>query len=415
MIKFSLANENIRLGYEDAYSKLRPLIINKDKKNEGVLGWLEPEDWLNKAELDRIQHLADEIRRKCDTLIVLGIGGSNNGARAAVHAMQSADDKMEIVWGATNLSAFDVQNTLKILEEKNCCLEVIAKNFETLEPGSWFRVLRAAMEKKYGPAEAASRIICCGTEKSRLWEIAQEENYSFIPFPADIGGRFSFLCPVGLLPVAVAGLDIYAMAEGAREERQAFLEAGQELPAAWRYAAFRKQMYDEKYAVELLAFFEPRLTYLAWWWKQLFAESEGKDGKGLFPQAVCFSEDLHSVGQFIQQGNPIIAETFIKVADPGIDVAIPDSRVDDAFSYLEGKTFNDLNKAAEEATILAHSEQGVPAAIIEIAQIDEKNWGALLYFYQIAVYLSGELLGINPFDQPGVEAYKHKMFSFLGK
>lgn len=391
------------------------MLTGADPAKADVLGWLEPDEWAGAAQLTDLQSLTETMRSICDTFIVLGIGGSNNGARAVVQALQSQTSGPEIVWAATSLSPYELAQTVDLIEQGNCCIEVIAKNFETLEPGSWFRVLRQALERKYGREEAAGRIVCCGTRGASLHEIAQTEGYHFIPFPDNIGGRFSFLSPVGLLPVAVAGLDITQFAAGARAERQAMLSASSAEADVFEYAAWRNKLYTEGYKLEILASFEPRLAGFAKWWIQLFAESEGKDGKGLYPQAVNYSEDLHSVGQYIQDGAPILLETFLQIAGVDRDVIVQADRLDDGFGYLDGQSFAAVNQAAEKATMAAHTEKGVPVCRLQLPALDELSLGALMYFFEAACYISSEMLGVNGFDQPGVEAYKQKMFALLGK
>lgn len=376
-------------------------------------GWLDVQEWAGEEILRNIEAIAARVRATCDAFVLIGVGGSNNAARSVIEALKT-DDGPEIIYAGNTLSANALNRMLKSLEGKDFAIDCIAKNFETLEPGASFRILRKALAQRYTPAEAASRVICTGTFGSPLEQLCTDNGYTFVPFPTNIGGRYTAMTYVGLLPMAVAGVDIRALVQGAADmQRRLHAEAAGE-NLALRYAVLRNAYYQKGYKLELLAAFEPQYRYFYKWWTQLFAESEGKDGKGLFPVAAEFSEDLHAVGQYIQDGAPLMFETFLDVQERADSLVLESDSVKDNFDYLNGKDFYDINKIAFDATVTAHSEK-LPCLIFEVPALDAYNFGQLFYFFQFACYLSGKLLGINPFDQPGVEAYKGWMFQALGK
>ncbi len=356
-----------------------------------------------------LQRRAKEIREKCRTFILIGVGGSNGAARAIIEGL-GKNSTPKIVYAGNGLSPRQIARLLKEVEESEVCLNVIAKNFQTLEPGIHFRMLREAMEKKYGLAEAAERIVVTGSKDSLLEEIAAANGYTFLEFEPEIGGRYSAFSNVGLFPMAVAGLDIAALLEGRREmlaelaDRRHFLHD---------YVAYRQKAYQDGYKVEVLSAFD--LDFREWlkWWVQLFGESEGKEKKGLYPDGLCFSEDLHSMGQFLQEGSPIFIETFLRVAGYEENTVVTGSRLSDGFAYLEGKNFAQINREMEEATIEAHSEEGAPTFLLELENMREKEWGKLFLFFMAAVVLSSKIMEVNPFNQEGVERYKQKMFQRL--
>ena len=294
-------------------------------------------------------------------------------------------------------------------------IDCIAKNFETLEPGISFRVLRRYLEQRYGQAEAAKRIFATGTPGSTLHQLCIDNGYTFLTFPERIGGRYSVGSDVGLFPMAVAGVDVKALVQGMRDMRDELRAAPAGENLALRYACLRKWMLEQGLSLEMLAFFEPRLDYFAKWWIQLFAESEGKDGTGLYPVVSSNSEDLHSIGQFIQQGSPILFETFVTVRARDASVVLPATDKKDYFDYLTGRDFWDINDTARRATMRAHSEGGIPCLELSIPAIDAHTLGELFYFFLFSCYLSCRLVGVNPFNQPGVESYKGYMFKNLGK
>lgn len=391
---------------------LAGLLARGEDRFGDSLGWLDPEEWAGEGTLAEIEAAAKDIRRQAQVLVLIGVGGSNNGARAVVSALERPEGTRLAYMGHT-LSPQALQQALASLEGKSVYVNCIAKNFETLEPGASFRVMRGWMREKYGEGYH-SRVAVTGTPGSQLQALSREHGWRFFPFPPNIGGRFSGLSPVGLLPMAAAGVDIRALAEGAKAMRRELLAASPRDNLALRYACLRNLLHQKGYALELLAAFEPRLAGFFKWWIQLFAESEGKDGKGLFPVCADYSEDLHSMGQYVQEGRSILFETFLSVKEKDGDLAPRADGVRDGFGYLDGQDFDGLNRAAFRATQRAHSQK-LPCLTLEVDRLDEWHMGALLYFFFCACYLSGSILGVNPFDQPGVEAYKRWMFEALGK
>ena len=382
-----------------------------EQKYRESLGWHDVEEWAGETWLSRYEELAEFVKKNADALVVIGVGGSNQAARAVYEALEPADG-VELIWAGNSISAHSIQSVLRSLAGKRVYIDVIAKNFETLEPGIGFRALRAWLRKEYGEAYAA-HVIVTGTPGQSLEALANAEGYRFLPFPEDIGGRFTALSPVGLFPLACAGADIRAIARGAKAMRETLMTTeGLDNPAML-YAAVRNELDRQGFRVEMLSFFEPRFFRFAKWWTQLYGESEGKDNKGLFPVFGNFSEDLHSLGQFIQDGTRVIFETFLDVQEQDASLVL-EGDLRDGFAYLNGKDFFEINKAAYEATLLAHSRR-FPCLTLQVERMDEECFGELFYFFEFACYLSGEILGVNPFDQPGVEAYKKDMFRILGK
>lgn len=375
-------------------------------------GWMNVDDWAGESWLDRYEALAQQVRREADALVVIGIGGSNQAARAVVDAIGEKGGT-KIVWAGNSISAYEMNAVLDSIRGMRVSINVIAKNFETLEPGIGFRALRAFLKEQYG-GDYARHVICTGTEGSHLHALCKEHGYTFLPFPDEIGGRYTAMSPIGLFPMAVAGMDIRAMAQGARHMRQRLYSEPAQTNVALRYAVIRNLLYQKGYRMEMLSFFEPRLFRFAKWWMQLFGESEGKDNLGLYPLFGNFSEDLHSIGQFLQDGTPVIFETFLDVRHSGASLKLHGDDVDDRFDYLDGKDFNEINRAAYEATLQAHSGR-FPCLELEVERIDEKTFGQLFYFFEFVCYLSAKILGVNPFNQPGVEAYKNNMLAALGK
>lgn len=383
-----------------------------DKALENVLGWLHVETAA--VQVEEIKAKAEEVRKKADVFVIVGVGGANQAARAMIEALQG-EDGPRIVYLGNTLSPHYISKMLTGLEGKSVYINVIAKNFETLEPGSHFRVLRKYMEQRYSKEEMADRVILTGTYGSRLEEIAKENGYMFLSFPKLIGGRYSAFSPVGLFPIAVAGLDIDKFLKGA-SDAEVFCKDNTEDNPAIRYAAIRSLLYDKNFDIEMLVAFEPQFAYFAKWWVQLFGESEGKDKKGIFPAAAIYSEDLHSIGQYMQDGRRNLLETFLKVKNPRASVIVKeDKEFGDGFDYLDNMDFDEINKAAEKATIEAHVKGGVPCIEFQIEEISEETFGALYYTFMLACAVSGRLIRVNPFDQEGVEEYKRSMFQALGK
>lgn len=385
--------------------------LQDPQQEADVKGWMQP--MAQDGAYYDMMAKADEIRKSADAFVLVGVGGSNQAARAVIKALQRPGTP-EIIYAGNTLSAPALQKVLRQLNDKRSIyINVIAKNFETLEPGSHFRVLRKYLERRYTKEGAAQRIILTGTYGSRLEEIAKENSYTFLEFPVPVGGRYSVLTPVGLFPMAVAGIDIPLLLQGALRMKE--LLQGDDHPAI-QYAALRQTLYRQKFDIEVLASFEPQLEYYAKWWVQLFGESEGKEKQGVFPTAVNYSEDLHSLGQYMQDGRRNLMETFLSVGEPDGSVVVePDPGFGDRFDYLDNMDFLEINRAAEAATIRAHFEGGVPCFRLLLPRLDEFSFGQIFYFFMIACAISGKTAGINPFDQEGVEAYKRSMFRMLGK
>lgn len=384
--------------------------LNRPDQNfSDSVGWLNIEEWADQTLIDQLLIMAADIRKKADVFVLIGVGGSNNAARAVIEALQA--DGPKILYAGNTLSPSAIQKLFKQLDKQSVYIHCIAKNFETLEPGSSFRLLRQYLTKRYGDS-ANERISVTGSLASPLERLCQTHAYRFLTFPTTIGGRFTAITSVGLLPMAVAGIDIHALVAGANEQSQQLKMQTDAQNAAYRYACYRNYLYQAGYQVELLASFEPQLHWFNKWWLQLFAESEGKDGKGLLPTYAEYSEDLHAVGQFVQDGSPILLETFIHVKHAQASVVFPSADIVDGFDYLNGQDFASINQEAYQATIEAH-QLTTPIGVIEIEQLDASNFGKLFYFFHYACYLSALILGVNPFDQPGVEAYKERMFKRL--
>lgn len=377
------------------------------------LGWHNVEEWAGDDWLERYERVADVVRKDADALVVIGIGGSNQAARAVYEAL-GKKSSTEIIWAGNTISAFSINSVLESLErKKNIFIDVIAKNFETLEPGIAFRVLRDYLRGRYGD-KYNNHVIVTFTEHTKSAEMAEANGYTFLPFPENIGGRFTSLSPICLFPLAVAGIDIRALRDGASDMEKALKSDMSENNIALRYATLRTELAARGKTVELLTYFEPRFYRFSKWWKQLFGESEGKDDKGLLPMEASYSEDLHSLGQFVQDGTPMLFETFLDVKTKDASYVIKHDSVSDGFDYLDGKDFWDINQAAYEATIRAHSKR-FPCIILSLPSISERTFGSLFYFFEFAIYVSCNITGVNPFDQNGVEAYKKDMFKLLGK
>ncbi|MEE1185945.1 MAG: glucose-6-phosphate isomerase [Acutalibacteraceae bacterium] len=387
------------------------------------LGWLDLPENYDKKEFARIKKAAEKIISDTDVFIVIGIGGSYLGARAAIEFLGSnyyndkAKNTPNIYFVGNSISGSELKDVLDMCEGKRVSVNVISKSGTTTEPAIAFRVFRKYLEEKYGKEEARSRIYCT-TDKARgtLKELADAEGYESFVVPDDVGGRYSVLTAVGLLPIAVSGADIDALMQGAQHARELYKKCDLAENDCYRYAAYRNILYRKGKLVELLVSYEPRFAMMSEWYKQLFGESEGKDNKGIFPCSVTFSTDLHSLGQFIQEGSRIMFETVMQFKDAGDDVTIELAEDDgDGLNFLAGKSMSFVNKKAFEGTILAHTDGGVPNFVLELDKMDEYNLGELIYFFEKACAVSGYMLGVNPFNQPGVESYKKNMFALLGK
>ena len=414
---FSFLNKYISAAelntQKQKYAGLYQDILNSENSDENeVLGWMRLDEIANEKIIADIEEKAQEIRDRADVFILIGVGGSNQGAAAALKALQK--DGPEIIYAGNNLSPGYLKDIMNKIKNKSVYVNVIAKNFATLEPGICFRVIRQYMEETYGLEESARRTIAIGSPGgSSLENLAKAKGYTFFPFPISVGGRFSVLSPVGLFPIAVGGLDIRALIEGAKAIKKQLSEQEAFTSDAYTYAIVRNMLYDRGYAIELLAYFEPSLDRFGKWWSQLFGESEGKDGKSLFPAVVSYSEDLHSLGQLIQSGKRNIIETFMNIEKPTDSLVVQKDDSEDFFDYLDGIDFNKINKTAFESTMRAHTEGDVPCMKLNVPELSEYYLGQVFYFYEMVCYVSASVLGVNPFDQPGVEAYKNIMFDTL--
>ena len=397
------------------------MLHEKTGAGNDFLGWVDlPKDY-DKEEFERIKKAAEKIRNDSEVLVVIGIGGSYLGARAAIEFLTSPlanyTAKTQIFYVGNSISGPYLAELVDMVKDKELSVNVISKSGTTTEPAIAFRVFRELMEKKYGKDGAKSRIYAT-TDKARgaLKTLADNEGYETFVIPDDVGGRFSVLTAVGLLPIAVSGADIDAMMKGASDAYDKYNNADLDTNECYQYAAVRNALLRKGKCIEVVANYEPSLHYLTEWWKQLYGESEGKDGKGIFPAGVDLSTDLHSMGQFIQDGSRNLFETVIDVETPSADVVIgTDDENLDGLNFLAGKTLDFVNHKAMQGTILAHTDGNVPNLEISLAKLDEYTFGQLVYFFEKACGISGYLLGVNPFNQPGVEAYKKNMFALLGK
>ena len=398
-------------------------LLAKSGAGNDFLGWLDlPVDY-DKEEFARIQAAAKKIQSDSEVLVVIGIGGSYLGARAAIEFVKGQmyngvreEGIPEVYFVGNNISSSYINDVIKIIGKRDFSVNIISKSGTTTEPAIAFRVFKKMLEEKYGKEGAKGRIYAT-TDKARgaLKALSDAEGYETFVVPDDVGGRFSVLTAVGLLPIAAAGVDIAAMMKGAQDAREVCTPNGLENPS-YLYAALRNILYRKGKNTEILVNYEPALTMMGEWFKQLYAESEGKDQKGIFPTAANFSTDLHSIGQFIQDGTRNLFETVIWVNQPRSEVTIEEADVDiDGLNYLAGKSVQFVNSKAYQGTLMAHMDGGTPNIIIEIDEADAYHFGYLCYFFEKACGLSGYLLGVNPFDQPGVEAYKKNMFALLGK
>ena len=397
-------------------------LSEKSGLGNDFLGWVDLPVNYDKEEFERIKLAAKKIQSNSDILIVIGIGGSYLGARAAIEFLKSPfynnlkKDTPDIYYVGNNISPTYLNEVLSICEGRDISVNVISKSGTTTEPALAFRVFRELVEKKYGKDGAKDRIFC-STDKSRgtLKKLADTEGYETFVIADDIGGRYSVLTAVGLLPIAVAGCDIGAIMAGAEKARDE-LSKDFDNNDCYKYAAIRNILYKKNKSVELLVSYDPSFTMMAEWFKQLFGESEGKDNMGIFPSAVTFSTDLHSMGQFIQDGSRIMFETVVDIKKPKMDMFLKDDDENlDGLNFLTNQNMSVVNRKAFEGTVLAHTEGGVPNIVLELEDTTEKSFGYMVYFFEKACAVSGYMLGINPFDQPGVESYKKNMFALLGK
>lgn len=398
---------------------------SEDNKQEPI-GWLTWPEKYDKKEFEKIKKSAEKIRKDSEVLIVIGIGGSYLGARAVIESLTNTffnlQEKSErkapqILYVGNNLNPNYINDIIELIVDKDFSINVISKSGTTTEPAIAFRILRELIENKYGIAEARKRIyVTTDRKKGALKEIAKEEGYETFVIPDNIGGRYSVLTPVGLLPIAVAGINIDKLMNGARLAQDKYNDNNLKYNDCYKYAVARNVLYKTEKTTEIMATYEPKLHYFIEWWKQLFGESEGKNNKGIFPAGVEYTTDLHSLGQYIQEGKRNLFETVLNIenSESDITIALDEDNLDE-LNYIAGRRLSYVNKKAMQATIKAHVDGGVPNICINIDKLDTETIGHLIYFFEKACAVSGKLLGVNPFDQPGVEAYKTNMFKLLKK
>ncbi|MDY0405257.1 glucose-6-phosphate isomerase [Virgibacillus sp. 179-BFC.A HS] len=408
----------VKIAHEDLH--------HKSGQGSDFLGWIDLPETYDKDEFARIQKSAQKIQNDSDILLVIGIGGSYLGARAAIEMLNHSFYNMlpkeqrktpQIIFVGNQMSSDYMHDLFDIIEGKDISINVISKSGTTTEPAIAFRIFKEYLEEKYGKEEAKKRIYTT-TDKAKgaLKTEADQEGYESFVIPDDIGGRYSVLTAVGLLPIAVSGASIEEMMAGAKAAMEDFSEPDLTKNQAYQYAAVRNILYNKGKTIEMLINYEPQLQYFSEWWKQLFGESEGKDQKGIYPSSANFSTDLHSLGQYIQEGRRIIFETVLHLQSSNHDIVVQENESNlDGLNYLAGKTMHEINDKAYQGTVLAHTDGDIPNLTIDIPKRDAYTFGYLVYFFEKACAISGYLLGVNPFDQPGVEAYKKNMFALLGK
>ena len=410
---------------ENQTLKANDILVNKSGEGNTYLGWIDQPVNFDREEFKRIKEAAAKIRHDSDALVVIGIGGSYLGARAVIeslshsfrNSMEAKNNGTEIYFVGNNISGSYLCDVVDAVKDKDFSVNIISKSGTTTEPALAFRVFRELLVEKYGEDAATKRIYATtDKQKGALKGLSDKEGYDKYVVPDNIGGRYSVFSAVGMLPIAVAGLDIDALMQGAADERKHIMSASFEENEALQYAAYRNVMLRKGKQIEILANYEPNLHYISEWWKQLYGESEGKDKKGIFPASVDLTTDLHSMGQYIQDGVRCMFETVLWVENPRRSITVGNWEGNpDGLNYLTGKKFEDINHFAMLGTVLAHTDGGVPNYMISIPRLDEYSIGGLLYFFMYACGVSGYMLEVNPFNQPGVEAYKRNMFALLGK
>jgi len=417
----SFVSEQEIMGMKDVVKAAHDTLKNKKGEGNDFLGWLELPTNYDKEEFGRIKKAAEKIRKDSEVLVVIGIGGSYLGARAAIEMLTSPFDTKEnptkVVYAGNSISSSYLSDLIKFVDGKDFSVNVISKSGTTTEPAIAFRIFRSILEKKYGKQEAKNRIYATtDAKKGALKSLADKEGYESFVISDDVGGRYSVLTAVGLLPIAVAGINIDEMMKGAKDAQNLYDNDDLTTNDCYQYAAVRNLLLQKGKNIEMMVNYEPSLHFFSEWWKQLFGESEGKDGKGIFPTAADFSTDLHSMGQYIQEGQRLLFETAILVEDPKSDIEIlEDEENIDGLNFLKGKTINYVNRQASKAVALAHIDGGVPNLSVTLSKLDAYNFGFIAYFFEKACGISGYILKVNPFNQPGVEAYKKNMFALLGK
>ena len=416
-----IKEENI-LEHSEVVEEIHNELEEKSKDETEFLGWLHLPTNYDKKEFQRIKKASEKIKKDSDILLVIGIGGSYLGARAVIESLHSSIYRennlgARVIYVGNSLSPNYINDVIEVLEGKDFSINVISKSGTTTEPAIAFRIFREIIENKYGIKEARKRIyVTTDKKKGALKTLADSEGYETFVIPDDVGGRFSVLTAVGLLPIAASGLDIDMLMKGAAVAEDKYADKSLKYNECYKYAVIRNMLYENDKSLEMLVTYEPKMHYFIEWWKQLFGESEGKDGKGLFPVGAEFTTDLHSLGQYIQEGKRLMFESVINIENSKTDISINlDEDNLDNLNYLQGKTLSYVNKKAMEGTIIAHTEGGVPNIIINLKKLDEESLGELIYFFEKACAISAELLEVNPFNQPGVEKYKTNMFKLLKK
>ncbi len=425
-LKHSGITEKEMMSYADKVAQIHEEIHQKSKDEKEFLGWLELPKKYDKREFEKIKKAAKKIQSDSEVLVVIGIGGSYLGARAVIEALnhtfynylpQEQRKTPQILYVGNNLSANYINDLIELIGNRDLSINVISKSGTTTEPAIAFRIFRELLENKYGLKEAKKRIyVTTDKENGALKQIAKQEKYTTFVIPNNVGGRYSVLTAVGLLPIAVAGINIDKLLEGARFAQEKYLDKNLKYNDCYKYAVARNILYKEEKNIEILVSYEPKFHYMIEWWKQLFGESEGKEEKGIYPTGAEFTTDLHSLGQYIQEGRRNLFETVIEIKESASNLSINQDEDNlDELNYLVGKDLDVINQKAMEGTIQAHVEGNVPNFIITMNKLDAYNLGHLIYFFELACSISGNLLGVNPFNQPGVEKYKTNMFQLLGK
>jgi len=430
MLKLNLQEAKIDekeiMKYKSQVENIHKDLHRRANDEEDFVGWLELPTNYNKEEFKRIQKAAEKIRKESDILVVIGIGGSYLGARAVIESLSNTFENMKInekrkyplvLFAGNNLSPTYLNDLIEIIGDKDFSVNVISKSGTTTEPAIAFRIFREILENKYGIDEARSRIyVTTDKERGALKTLSEMEGYERFVVPDNVGGRFSVLSAVGLLPIAAAGVDIKKLMNGARIAQEKYADSSLKYNECYQYAVARNILYKNDKNIEILVNYEPKMHYFIEWWKQLYGESEGKDRKGLFPAGVDYTTDLHSMGQYVQDGKRNLFETVINIKKPisNLKIKMDDDNLD-GLNYLAGKDLDYVNKKAMEGTIEAHVSGGVPNIMITLDELNEENIGELIYFFELACGISGNILGVNPFNQPGVEEYKKNMFRLLEK
>ncbi len=429
-IKVNLKNarllEKSIMEYTDKVAEIHNELHTKAKDKKEFLGWLNLPTKYDKKEFEKIKKTAQKIQSDSEVLLVIGIGGSYLGARAVIEALTNTFYNMldkekrktpQILYVGNNLNPNYINDIIDLIGNRDLSINVISKSGTTTEPAIAFRIFRELLENKYGLKEAKKRIyVTTDAKNGALKTLATREKYTTFVIPDNVGGRYSVLTAVGLLPIAVAGIDIDALMNGARIAQEKYDDSNLKYNECYKYAVARNVLYNQEKNIEILVTYEPKMHYMIEWWKQLFGESEGKEGKGIYPSGAEFTTDLHSLGQYIQEGKRDLFETVINIKNSENDIKINHDEDNlDELNYIEGKSLDYVNKKAMEGTVQAHVDGGVPNIMINMDRLNEENLGHLIYFFELACAMSGKILGINPFNQPGVEKYKTNMFKLLEK